>query len=399
MRLIRAVLLATALMLLAAPAAVADPTPTPTVPTAPLPIELVVHPDSDVLGQPGLQVAAGMSKPPNVPATGWMLVDLDSGDVLAANNARAQLMPASTLKLLTALTMSPRLPKDDQLYTASAAAVNVDGTRVGLVQGSVYRVIDLLNGLLMSSGNDTAVALSELGGGDAKTSTLMMATAAALGASDTRAVNTSGLDGAGQVTSARDLALYGRAVLADPRLAPIVARAQYDFPAAGTDLRPGYRAVFPIYNHNKMIGRYPGTLGLKTGFTLAARGSFVGAAERDGRRLECTMLHSEGQESDFCIKLLDWAFRQSAPSTPVTTLAASVAASAPPQTAVVTTPATTSASARADAVTPPASDAGWPWWLKLAVVFAVLAVAAGLLAFLLGRRADPVSRDGPAAPE
>lgn len=377
-------------------ASAATPKPTPPPPTAPLPIDLVVHPDSDVLGQPGLQVAPGLSQPPNVPATGWMLVDATSGDVLAANNARAQLMPASTLKLLTAVTVSPKFPDDNALYTASEAAVAVDGTRVGLVSGSVYRIGDLLHGLLMSSGNDTAVALSELMGGDGPASIAMMNHATRLGATDTVAGNTSGLDFPGQVTSARDLALIGQEVLDDPRLAPMVAQPGYQFPGAGTDFSPT-RPYFPIYNHNKMVGVYPGTLGLKTGFTMAARGSFVGAAERDGRRLMCTILHSEGQESDFCQQLLDWAFSQPAPSTPVTTLAASVKASAPPA-AEVTRPATPeTGTATTDVGLNPSSQGrgALPPWAMTALVLAGFAVAAAIASRALGRGADRAARDLP----
>lgn len=384
-----------AVLSLAAPAVGKPSKTTPPPPTAPLPIDLVVHPDSDVLGQEGLQVASGLSAPPNVPATGWILVDVDSGDVLAAQNARAQLAPASTLKLLTALTVGPKFPDDNQTYTASAEAAAVDGTRVGLVPGSVYRVGDLLNALLMASGNDTAVGLSEMMGGDGPAAAEMMSTAAELGATDTVAGNTSGLDFPGQVTSARDLALVGQAVLADPRLAAMVARADYQFPDAGTDFGPE-RPYYPIYNHNKMIGRYPGTLGLKTGYTIAARGSFVGAAERDGRRLMCTMLHSEGQESDHCIQLLDWAFAQPVPTTPVTTLKASAKASAPP-VPEVTTPAgdeqpDCSSTGGQDGLTPtPTNSGALPPWAMTAVVLLGFGGAAWLASRALGRRADRVA--------
>ncbi len=332
-------------------AAVPSPSPSPT-PTEPLPIEIVVHPDSDVLGQPGVLVADGLSAPPKIAATGWTLVDVDTGAVLAAENARAQLMPASTLKLLTAVALGPTLSNDNTLYTATPAAEAVDGTRVGLSVGSVYRQVDLFNALLMASGNDSAVALSEQVGGDAVASVLMNRKARDLGAGDTVAVNTSGLDAPGQVTSARDLALIGTAVLDDPRFAPIVARASYDFPDVGTDFGPE-RGYYPIYNHNKMIGVYPGTLGLKTGYTVAARGSFVGAAERDGRRLMCTILHSEGQESDHCMHLLDWAFAAAPPERPVTTLKESAAASAP-------APSPTTSDAAAPVVGDGATDGSHP---------------------------------------
>ncbi len=379
------------------------PAPSPP-PTVPLPAAIVVHPDSDPLGKPGLQVAAGLSRPPAVPATGWMVVDLDSGDVLAAQDARAQLAPASTLKLLTALTLSPRMPNDDGLYTATPEAETVDGTRAGLVAGSVYRAKDLLHGLLMASGNDTAVLLGQTVGGDGPSSSLMLAEAARLGATDTDVGNTSGLDAPGQVTSARDLALFGRAVLADPRLAAIVATREYDFPKAGTDFGPG-RQYFPIYSHNKMLGVYPGTLGVKNGFTKAARGSFVGAADHNGRRLMCTMLHAEGHVADTCAAMLDWAFAQPAPAAPVTTLQASVGASAPPAPVLASAGVVAGANAagatsgttrqaRQDAFTA-AGDwhHGLPRWMTATLVLAGFVLAAVVGVWALGRSPGRVALD------
>ena len=148
---------------------------------------------------------------------------------------------------------------------------------------------------------------------------------------------------------------------------------------------------------------------------LAARGSFVGAAERDGRRLICTILHSEGQESDHCIKLLDWAFAAAPPQHPVTTLKASAAASEPPQTPTTSDAAApvvddgaasgpTAAGEPEGAPAPVAPGAlarlsGWlaelPRWLLLAVVGAglVAAVWAGLAAARLSVR----GRDRPSS--
>lgn len=387
---LRAPLIATitALGLLIGPAgAVAAPSPSPTksTPTEPLPVEIVVKPDSDVLGQPGLHVAEGMTTPPSpIPATAYLVADVDTGDVLVAQNARAQLLPASTLKVLTALALSPELP-DAHVYRASDAAANIEGSRVGLVSGSDYSVHDLFTGLMLSSGNDAAVALSELVGGDPAAAALMNEKAADLGATDTLAVNTSGLDGPGQLTSARDLALFGRAMLDDPRVSALATTKLYDFPGPGVQGTPA-RPTYQIVNHNKMLGTYPGATGGKTGFTQAARGTFIGSADRDGRRLECVIVHSEGLEYEHCQKLLDWAYSQPAPEHPVTTLDASVQASAPPRAEPTGDDGTGTPAAADDPTRSAAENLLSPRTLAIVAGGLVVLLALWLLLRLLARR-------------
>lgn len=361
-------------------AAAAAPSPTKTPPTDPLPIEIVVKPDSDVLGRPGTLYPSAMPAPPKVAATAWLVVDVDSGAVIGAQNARAQLLPASTLKTLTAVALAPQLPETG-LYTATPWAAGIEGSKVGLRAGSVYSVKDLFVGLMLSSGNDTAIALSELVGGDAAAAALMNAKLRDLGATDSLAVNTSGLDAPGQVMSARDLALVNRALLDDPRLAGYVATKTYDFPGEGTDFSAA-RPRFQIVNHNKMLGVYPGTMGVKTGFTQAARGTFVGAADRDGRRLMCVVMHSEGLESDHCSRLLDWAYAHPRPAQPVATLDASVKASAPPAPSPAAAPTPQPAPDQ-----PPAqSGRGVRTPVVVGVVVGLLVLAGGVLLGLRRRR-------------
>jgi len=302
----------------------AVPAPAVPAPAVPAPV-LTVATDQDVLTSTALLVARGAPPPPPPQATGWVVADLDSGAVLAAQNARAQLAPASTLKMLTALALSPPL-EDGQVYTASRAVTEVDGSKAGMVEGAEYQVVDLLHALLMSSSNDAAIALGELSGGPEQAVARMNTVAAGLGADDTLAVNTSGLDAAGQVSSARDLVLIGRQVLADDRLAGIVVRPLYPFPGVGTGFEPA-RPRFQIGNHNKLLGRYDGAIGLKNGYTVAARGSLVSAAERDGRRLVVALVRTEGSASTQTADLLDWAFALPADIEPVTTLEDSVLAS------------------------------------------------------------------------
>lgn len=273
---------------------------------AELPVEGTVLPD-------------GAPPPPAVQAGAWLVADVDTGEVLAAHNPRTPLAPASTLKLLTLLALAPRLDRQDTA-TVSYEDAAIEGSKVGVVEGSVYRVDDLLHGLMLASGNDAASALAGLVGGNAEATELMQSTAEELGATDTVVRNTSGLDAEGQVSTALDLALIGRAVLDDPELAEIVATTRYQFPGAGTSFGPE-RPRFEIANHNRLLYGYEGALGLKNGYTTAARSSFVGAVERDGHRYLVAMLRVEGSASEQTRQLLDWAITNGPAVEPVAALA------------------------------------------------------------------------------
>ena len=253
----------------------------------------------------GTLLPPGVPAPPAVDATAWLVADLDTGEVLAAHNPRTRLAPASTLKLLTLLTLVPGLDRQ-ATWTARHEDAAIEGSKVGLVPDSVYRVDDLVHGLMLSSGNDAAHALAGLAGGMPRATALMQETAHSLGATDTVVRNTSGLDADGQVSTARDLALIGRAVLADPELAEVVRTTRYQFPGEGTTFDAS-RPTFEIGNKNRLLYGYEGALGLKNGYTQAARSSFVGAVERDGHRYIATLMRAEGSASGQARDLLDWA--------------------------------------------------------------------------------------------
>jgi D-alanyl-D-alanine carboxypeptidase (penicillin-binding protein 5/6) len=271
----------------------------------------------DRLDRPGVVVdlPRGTPAPPAPQATGWLLADLDSGEIVAAQGAHTQLAPASTLKVLTALAIGSEEDLDTP-YTARDADVAIDGSKVGLVPGSRYTVRDLLHGLMLGSGNDCAEALAAVAGGDRKAVDRMNEVARALGAEDTHAATPSGLDAPGQVTTAYDLALISRAALKDGTVSKVMATRNYKFPAEGKALGAG-RKRFDIQNHNKLLGNFPGATGGKTGFTEAARQSFVGSADRDGRRYVVTLLHGEGRPWQQAGELLDWAFANAAKAEPV----------------------------------------------------------------------------------
>jgi serine-type D-Ala-D-Ala carboxypeptidase (penicillin-binding protein 5/6) len=274
------------------------------------------------LAEPGLQLTPSAAAPPSPRASAWMVADLDTGKVLAACNAHVPLAPASALKVLTALALLPKINSATR-YTARHEDAAVDGTRVGLVPGSVYTVDNLWHALLMSSANDAAVALGALAGGLPAATGAMLSTARSLGAADTVPHNTSGLDSPGQVSSAYDLALFGRAALADHRLVTVMQTRDYAFPEAGTAL-PGSRTAtgavarktFQIQSHDKLLYNYPGALGVKNGWTSTTGGSYIGAAQRGGRRLIVTVIAADPQTWQMSAALLDWGFAATTAASP-----------------------------------------------------------------------------------
>ena len=302
-----------------ASAAASSPTPGPTVPFVPPRATSTIG--GERLPRLGLQVdlPPGTASPPAVDATAWLVADLTTGDVLASSNAHVPLAPASTLKILTAITLAPRLDLKT-VYTAVDADAAIDGTKVGLVPRSRYTVDDLLHGLMMGSGNDTANALATLAGGLPATAAAMAEQADRLQACDTVPMNDSGLDAPGQVSSPYDLALFGRAALADRQVAALLRTTAYSFPAGGGSF-DATRKRYQIQNHNRLLRNYDGATGVKNGFTDIARGSFVGSATRGGRSYIVTLMRTEGRNWHDAAALLDWAFAAGSSLRPVGRLA------------------------------------------------------------------------------
>ncbi len=306
------VLLAGAGPALAAPARpTVDPTaPTPTAPYPGGPPQGSA-PDGSTVGGEGLDtrglvVADGTPPlPDGVTAPGWLVADATSGEVLAARDPHGRYYPASTLKTLTLLTLMPRLDPA-QVVDGTVEDEQMEGTRVGLVAGGRYPVSLLFQALVLQSGNDAANALARAAGGVDATLAAMNATAVEIGAFDTVAGTPSGLDVAGQSSSPYDLALVFRRLVADPATAAVLGTPTAQMPPV-EGRSPGYQ----IQNQDPLLGSYPGVLGGKTGFTDAARHTFVAAAERDGRRLVVSIMGSENlpvRPADQARALLDWGF-------------------------------------------------------------------------------------------
>nr|WP_246852316.1 D-alanyl-D-alanine carboxypeptidase family protein [Patulibacter sp. SYSU D01012] len=223
-----------------------------------------------------------------------LVADLDTGEILWSHAATRDLPIASVTKLMTGLIVAAQARPTERVRI-SRKAVAAQGSRVGLLP--LYKKVQLetmLYGLMLPSGNDAAIALAEHVAGDVDDFVaLMNAQARALGLTCTRFGSPSGFEEvrfqrqAQNRSCATDLAVLARAVLDRPRLARIVRTtdAVRPFPIKGGRLY--------LHNHNPLLrDRYPGTLGLKTGYTDAAGRTFVGAAQRGGRRLVVVLLHT-----------------------------------------------------------------------------------------------------------
>jgi serine-type D-Ala-D-Ala carboxypeptidase (penicillin-binding protein 5/6) len=240
---------------------------------------------------------------PEGPAQAWLLADLDTGRILASRNPYESHAPASTIKALLAIVVLDQLPLS-AVIVARPANTQVECSCAGVKAGRAYTVRQLLDALMLISGNDAANTLADGLGGYRVAVAKMNAKAAALGARNTRASSPSGLDGPGMesITTPFDLAVMYRAALRYPVFAAIVRQPSSLFP---TDDGPR-----EIVNQNELLQRYPGALGGKTGYTNLARKTYVGAAQRNGRRLVVVQMYGEGDLWGQAIGLLDWGFSQ-----------------------------------------------------------------------------------------
>ncbi|OZF53993.1 D-alanyl-D-alanine carboxypeptidase family protein [Rhodococcus sp. 14-1411-2a] len=288
------------------------PAPGSTAPQPlPIPAEAV---GGDRLAECGAVLPDGAPPlPADISATGFVVADMDSGSVLVAKDPHGRHRPASTIKVLLALVALDELNLDTQI-TATAEDADAEGSAVGIGENGVYTNLQLMQGLVMASGNDAAHALSRQLGGDAATVDKMNAKAAELGALDTRTATPSGLDGPGMASSAYDLALIYRAAMRDPTFAQLISTETVQFPGYPKDPtipddqdRPG----FTLSNDNQLLYNYEGALGGKTGYTDDARQTFVAGAERGGRRLVVTIMKGDVlpiRPWEQAARLLDYGF-------------------------------------------------------------------------------------------
>lgn len=223
-------------------------------------------------------------------AEALLVVEADTGKVLQADNATMPWYPASVTKLMTAYVTLKAVKEGrltlDTLVSVSPTAAAQSPSKMGFKPGTQLTIDNALKMMMVKSANDMAVVLAEgVGGSIDGFSALMNENAQRLGMTQTSYVNPNGLPADGQITSARDLAILARAIIRD--------LPEYEYFVHIPAIKFGRRVT---YNFNKLIGRYPGADGMKTGFICASGYNLVGTATRNGKRLIAVVLGaSSGQ--------------------------------------------------------------------------------------------------------
>lgn len=232
-----------------------------------------------------------VSAAPGVSARSAIVMEATSGRVLFEKNGREQLPMASTTKIITALVALEQGKADEKIRISSSAA-GVEGSSMYLEAGEVMTLEELLYGLMLSSGNDAAVAIAEQFGGTEKFVTLMNQKAKDTGAKNTHFENPNGLPHENHYSTAYDMALLTREALKHPDFAKIVSTKSYSI--------SGAEKSYPrtLTNHNKLLRMMDDCIGVKTGFTKAAGRCLVSAVKRSGMTLICVTLNAPDDWND-----------------------------------------------------------------------------------------------------
>ncbi len=243
--------------------------------------------------------------PPQLAASSWILMDADSGRVLVEHNADERLPPASLTKLMTAYLVERELDRGnialDDMVDVSEKAWRTGGSKMFIEVDTQVPVEQLLNGIIIASGNDASVAMAEyLAGGEAPFADMMNQHATRLGMNDTNFVNATGLPGDEHYSSAHDMALLAQHIINDyPEHYAIYAEKEFSF----NDINQP--------NRNRLLWRDPSVDGLKTGWTTEAGYGLVASAKRDDMRLISVVMGTDSEEAraQETQKLLSYGFR------------------------------------------------------------------------------------------
>jgi D-alanyl-D-alanine carboxypeptidase len=247
---------------------------------------------------------ATLAAPRLAQAEALLVIEADTGKVLQAENATYPWYPASVTKIMTAY-VALKAVKDgrmtlDTLLTVSPTAAAQAPSKMGFRPGTQLTLDNALKMMMVKSANDIAVVIAEgVGGSIDGFSAEMNKTAQRLGMTQTSYVNPNGLPADGQITSARDLGILARAVIRD--------LPEYEYFMHIPAIKFGRRVTA---NFNKLIGRYPGADGMKTGFICASGFNLVATATRNNKRLIAVVLgaQSSAQRAAKAAQLLERGF-------------------------------------------------------------------------------------------
>lgn len=246
-------------------------------------------------------VAKENRQEPNIIGQSAILINAKSGQILWQKNESLKMAPASTTKMMTGILALEKGNLQDEVIT-SKRAVFAEGSRVYLEEGETKTLEDLLYALLLNSANDVAIVIAEKIGGTVEDFVqLMNDKANEIGALNTHFNNPNGLPDNAHYSTAYDLAMIAKYAMHNEKFREIVATKTRDW--------QGDKWYGPLINHNKLLWRYQGLTGIKTGYTVAAGQCLVASAQRNNNELIAVVLNSKGKNiySDIS-QLLDYGF-------------------------------------------------------------------------------------------
>lgn len=244
----------------------------------------------------------------SVSASSAVLMVASTGEILYSKNPTEKRGIASTTKIMTSIVALENASLTDTI-TVSFDDINVEGTSMGLKEGDTIDLLSLVKGMLLTSGNDAAnVTATLIGGSKEQFASLMNKKAEAIGMTDSSFKNPSGLTEDGHYSCAYDMALLGSYAIGNPVFRSICSSLK-----AEVTKNDGDKVI--LYNHNKLLTKYEGAFGIKTGFTKASGRCLVSAVERDGVTLVAVTLNAYDDWNDH-IRLYDYYFPLLSKQTP-----------------------------------------------------------------------------------
>jgi serine-type D-Ala-D-Ala carboxypeptidase (penicillin-binding protein 5/6) len=238
---------------------------------------------------------------PEIIGEAGVLINAQTGQILWRKNEHKRMGPASTTKIMTGILALEKGDLQGEVVTSKRARY-ADGSRVYLEIGEKKTLEDMVYAIMLNSGNDASIAIAESIGGSVEDFAKMMnEKALEVGALDTQFTNPNGLPDPNHYSSAYDLAMIARSAMANEKFREIVSTKTRSW--------PGLKWFGPLINHNKLLWRYPGLNGLKTGYTVSAGQCLVASAKRGSEEYIAVVLNSKGKKVYSDVKnLLDYGF-------------------------------------------------------------------------------------------
>jgi len=236
---------------------------------------------------------------PEIWAESYIVIDADSGRIIGSKNANEKLPMASTTKIMTCILSIDKLKNLDRTVEIPESCTNIEGSSLYLKPKQNVKILDLLYGTMLRSGNDAALAIANIAANNDEEKFIVMMNdkAEELGAYNTNFINPNGLHDKEHYTTAYDLSLISKYAMKNDVFRKIVSSKQYYAESLNTIL----------YNKNKVVYQYDYGSGIKIGYTKAAGRCLVASAKKDNTEIIVVVLNDNNWFKD-CYALFDWGF-------------------------------------------------------------------------------------------